>query len=206
MKFPFQPKSGADQYAGREIAAPGQGTSAGQDSRPGGTSAPNSQIGALPVFDVMPANAGRFVYQQETNVDYAEADLPVPLTVFDQVLPNGYVTDVQYFRCNVIDVAIGGTTDYLGIPPDAYTLTLYLNGAAEPFNQNISVYPLDGFYPCRIIGQGGQRVTITASFPWYATYHSVKIITCITGQMIVKNREQPQNAPLVQPGVRVQGT
>lgn len=125
--------------------------------------------------------------------------IPSPQKVFSRVLPNGYITDVQWFRCNVLDVDQGA-----GIPPDGYYVTLFLDGVAEVFNQDIFVLPLDGFLPCRIIGVGGQTVSVVATFPWAADYDAIKMITTLTGQMIVKNRQQPQNVPLVQPQIRTQ--
>ena len=203
MKHIPPQQSEAENRSGRTVNAPNNNP--GAAPRPGSTAAENSQLGALPVFDVMPANSERPDWSQELNFNFTSdaAEIPPVLEVFKLVLPNGYTTDIQWFKCNVTDVR----TSYVskGIPPQAYKISILLNGAPSIVGQNIPVYPLDGFHNCRIIGQGGDIVTINAMFPWAADYNGVSVITEVTGQMIVKNREQPQNTMLVQPGVKVTG-
>lgn len=201
MKIPVKQVSEGERRASAPIARPNVKSGTVQnEGLVGSTAAPDALVGALPTFDVMPANSGIFTFSQDYDYDGIEAPIPSPATVFSVLLPDGYVSNVQWFRCNVIDVG-GGE----GIPLDSFLISLYLDGAAEVFNQNISVSPLDGFFPCRIIGEGGQRVTITATFPYAGDYTQIQVNTTLTGQMLVKNRQQPQNAPLVQPQIRVQG-
>jgi len=204
MKHIPQQQSEAENRSGRAVNAPNNNP--GAAPKPGSTAAENSQLGAMPTFDVMPANSERPDWSQAVEWNPAgEVVIPPLLEVFRMVLPNGYTTDIQWFKCNVTDVFSGALGNWVGIPPDAYKISILLNGAPSIVGQNIPVYPLDGFHNCRIIGQGGDIVTINAAFPWAASYFGVKEITEVTGQMIVKNREQPQNTMLVQPGVKVTG-
>lgn len=122
-----------------------------------------------------------------------------PVVIFTQVCPSGYVADVQFFRVNILDV------NGAGIPPDSFHVSITLDGTAEVFNQDIFVSPLDGFYPCRVIAEGGQTIKVVANFPYAALVTSMSANITLTGQLVPKNQQQPQNTALVQPLIQTKG-
>lgn len=167
-----------------------------------GIGSQDALVGALPVFDAMPSNSGRFDWGAEFVYEGGEVGIPAVLTVFDRIFPEGYITTVQWVKINVIDASLAEVS--AGIPPAGYTFTVLLDGIASIFNQNVFQYPLDGQKPCRVVGSPGQRLSIDAKFPYAAEYTGIIVAVEITGQMLVINRQQPQNAALVQPQIRTQ--
>lgn len=65
MKTPIKQASEAERRGGMPVNAPNARMGDGSDPKQNTTTgAEDALVGALPVFDVMPANSGRFTFSQ----------------------------------------------------------------------------------------------------------------------------------------------
>lgn len=159
--------------------------------------APKIASGVMPSYDVLPANAGRFNFGQLASVDLSTSSISTR-TVFTQQIPQGRVAIVNKFRCNVEGSnGLNGS----GIPPTPYTVTLFLNGQAEIYNQVIFVQPLDDWYDCQMIAGSGDIITVQIQGDFSVLISlpsSLQFITHLTGDMLLPNELPTQYTALRQ--------
>lgn len=161
------------------------------------TGAPKIASGVMPSYDVLPANAGRFNFGQLASVALSTNTVSTQV-VFTQIIPQGRVVIVNKFRCNVEGSnGLNGS----GIPPTPYTVTLFLNGQAEIYNQVIFVQPLDDWYDCQMIAGPGDIITVQMQGD-FSTLTSIptslQFITHLTGDMLLPNELPTQYTALRQ--------
>lgn len=155
---------------------------------PQNTQTPKIPSGVTPTYPTLPANAGHFSYGQQATVSGATATNAI---VFTQIIPPGYVMYANNFSVTVEDTSVFQTaTVDLGVPLKAIQVTLFLNGQAALFNQNIFIQPFDGYYPCTIIGRGGDIVTIGVTYNYSAQPtppDTVYFTAHLNGDMLLPN-------------------
>lgn len=157
--------------------------------------APKIQSGVMPCYDTLPANGGKFSFGQLLGVSGVVAQSN--LVVFTQQVPAGRVLFARNFRVNIEDTfsapgpgSFPPPTFSLGIPTIPYSVTLYVNGNAEVFNQQIFVQAMDDYYPCSLYAGPLDIVTIAVSFDFTALPSPpgvVEFITHLNGDMLLPN-------------------
>jgi len=168
-----------------------QGSSSAPDELPTQALPPTPKIqsGVMATYDTLPANGGRFSFGQLAQVGLSN---DVAALVFQTQVPAGRVLIARQFRVNIEDTfSIGSSvTDSLGIPTVPFTVSLFLNGNAEIFNQNIFVQAFDDYYPCALIAGPMDIVTITVNYDFSGLPTppgNVIFITHLNGDILLPN-------------------
>lgn len=154
--------------------------------------------GVLPTYDALPANGGRFAIGQQVQQAVNSGSFAAAITVFSYRVPAGKVLYARQMQVNVDRMLSGGSE--LGIPSLPFTVSLYINGQCEVFNQNILIQALDGYYPCSLIGGYNDVVTIVATIntAQYAagSVDQIDFVSHLTGDMLIVNDMQTQYTAL----------
>lgn len=156
---------------------------------------PKITSGVMPSYDVLPSNAGRFNFGQLSSFS-TTSGTAIGRVVFTQQVPAGRVVIARKFRVN-----IEGFNGGFSIPPLPFTVTLYVNGQADIYNQVIFVQPLDDWYDCQLIAGPFDIITMTLDvvygdfLPVGAT---VQAIAHLSGDMLLPNELPVQYTALRQ--------
>lgn len=158
-------------------------------------SAPKIPSGVMPSYDALPANAGRFNFGQLSTLN-TSTSAPTVGVVFTQRVPAGRVVVARKFRVN-IEGSNGGTS----IPPTPFTVTLFLNGQAEIYNQVIFVQPLDDWYDCQLIAGPLDIITMSINIDFTTVISppaDIELSAHLSGDMLLPNELPVQYTTLRQ--------
>ena len=181
-------------------------------SKPG--KVPPIEPGTLPIYDTLPANAGRSNFSAQPLVVWSAVptDLPqgnfINRVVLSQVIQDGRVFFANKLRVNVIqtyDNANYPDTTY-GVPQGFIFVTLKRNGEVEIYNQDIGLAPLDGFFPVWLWAGPGDLVEVLLSADYSALASgeggvdvSIAVQVNLTGDILVTNKAPYPYTGLVSP-------
>lgn len=146
---------------------------------------PKIQSGVMPSYDVLPANAGRFNFGQQGNAVVAHnTSSTYDAVVFTAVVPAGRVVLARKFRVNMDKT----DTNSFSIPPDPFQITLFVNGNAEIYNQQIFAQPFDDWYACQLIAGPLDIITISVKGEFGpSAIGTITFISHVSGDMLLPN-------------------
>lgn len=156
---------------------------------------PKIASGVMPSYDALPANAGRFNFGQLSSFSTVSG-VAIGSVVFTQQVPAGRVVIARKFRVN-----IEGFDGSSSIPPFPFTVTLYVNGQADIYNQAIFIQPLDDWYDCQLIAGPFDIITMALDVDYGAFVPSsatVQAIAHLAGDMLLPNELPVQYTALRQ--------
>lgn len=169
-------------------------------------SAPVVPAGVMPIYDTLPANGGRFAYGQTTALG-VESESTFFGIIFTQQVPQGRVLIAREFRVN-IEGSLDNDDVENGIPPYPFEVSLYVNGNAEVFTQQIQVQALDDYYPTSLIAGPGDVITIGIYAEFGGVSGDLTILNTIAnlrGDMLIINEMSTPYTGLKQTPIMVVG-
>jgi hypothetical protein len=149
-------------------------------------------IGTRATYSTLPANSGKLNQANEFEALGQEGD-PMPSTPFlllDYVVPSGrvlYITSYDVYLTGGSPLDNPGNTTI--IPVGIVSLTIKVDGSADPWNQNIMCQSIGGENPTHIIAGAKQRVQMWAKFEGggYSGFDALYGIALIRGDMLIGN-------------------
>ena len=145
-------------------------------------------IGTRATYGTLPANAGK-LNESQPWIWYKPDALPT-IELLRYVVPAGrvlYITSYKIFVTGSTPVTGGpGLTNV--IPGEVFPISIFVDGSADPWNQNIATEPLGSENPVHIIAGGGQTVRITGTLIYpSAAFDTVYGRALIRGDMLIGN-------------------
>lgn len=141
-------------------------------------------IGTEAVYSTLPANAGRLNESQSFTV---HGENQVNIQLLRYVVPAGRVLYINAYNAFIYGSSSGGSGGISNvIPSTPFSLTISVDGSADPWNQNIQCQALGGEAPTLIIAGGGQVVRVLGTFDYSpGLYVYGKML--IRGDMLIGN-------------------
>jgi hypothetical protein len=184
----------------------------GGGAMPTQESIPVVPIGTEPVYDTLPANAGKLNETQQFTVDATlippGVGIAVNQSVFLLEVPQGRVLYTRDIRVNIIDSTTANDDEppvqvSIGIPPGLFSFSLVKNRGADVFNQSIEVEPLDNYNPIFLIGAPGDIVEVMVNFDYsdlIVVPNFVTFLVHLRGEYLTPNRAAVPYTALLKPG------